>query len=161
MCYELAVLNRHGDFKARRGCGIIWLDSCNNKQRISSYPSPSRYDRAARGKTGRIKTPCMLVSVLWACTAGERGCLLQSRQSRQLRHFSAGDRLACSLQRSAAGGSMCLDGSTSLVPCSLSPFFQGALPSKEGLSGHPRRSIGLTKSQEPASRRGNGSKGLL
>lgn len=27
MCYELAVLNRRGDFKSRRGCGIIWLDS--------------------------------------------------------------------------------------------------------------------------------------
>lgn len=72
------MLNRGGDFKARRGCGIIWMGSCNNKQRFSSSPSSSRRDGAAKGKPGCTKMPCMAFSPQWACTAGEWGCLLQS-----------------------------------------------------------------------------------
>lgn len=56
------MLNRGGDFKARRGCGIIWLGSCNNKQRFSSSPSSSRRDGAAKGKPGCTKMPCMVFS---------------------------------------------------------------------------------------------------
>lgn len=38
MCYELAVLNRRRDFKARRGCGIIWLDSCITNREFLPVP---------------------------------------------------------------------------------------------------------------------------
>lgn len=38
MCHELAVLNRHRDFKARRGCGIIWLDSCITSREFPPVP---------------------------------------------------------------------------------------------------------------------------